>query len=315
MSEISNALHEVPFRPVEDLSPAPDLAGLISENHMKAQEAEKGSWDTSSMNQLEYFGFHSHPFSDSVNPEFFYGSSVHEMAFRKMIMTIKDDISLGLVHGASGTGKTLMTLMLLKHLDPDEYRPVMILVTPGMSKTSLLKEILKELIEDNNNLPSQTQALIDLLHDQIIDLYSQNRKLVVLIDEAHFLSSESLHILRTISNLETPQKKLSTCILFAEDLFLRRLSHPSYASLKNRMYMKVPLSPMGPDETLQYIKFRLLSAGCKESLFEDEALLEVHKSSGGICRDINRICHNGLIEAFLNKKRKISKEMMSNVLS
>ncbi|OIP63493.1 MAG: hypothetical protein AUK29_06645 [Nitrospirae bacterium CG2_30_53_67] len=315
MSEMSNALHEVPAQPVEDPPPSQDLAELISESHLKAQESEKGARENSSVNQLEYFGFETHPFSDSVNPEFFYGSSVHETAFKKMSMTIQEDISLGLVHGASGTGKTLMSLMLLKHLNPAEYRTVMVLVTPGMSKTSLLKEILRELIEENDNLPSQTQALIDLLHSRIIDLYSQNRKLVILIDEAHFLSSESLHILRTISNLETPQKKLSTCILFAEDLFLRRLSHPSYESLRNRMYLKVQLLPMGPDETSQYIKFRLLSAGCKEPIFEDEAFMEIYKSTGGVCRDINRICHNSLMEAFLEKKKRIGKELIKNVLA
>lgn len=267
------------------------------------------------MNQLDYYGFTAHPFADSVNPDFFYGSSVHEKAFKKMVLTIQEDISLGLIHGVSGTGKTLMTQMLLTHLDPDAYQIALVMVTPGMSKTSLLKEILRDVLEDQEKFPAHTQGLLDLLHGHIIDLYSKNRKLVVLIDEAHFLSAESLHILRTISNLETPQKKLATCILFAEDLFLRRLSHPSYQSLRNRMYMKVPLASMDLDETIQYIKFRLLTAGCSEPMFEEEVYAVIHKGSGGVSREINRICHNALTEAFLQKKKTVDKEIVRDALS
>lgn len=314
MTDLSHTLHAIPVQSTNDSSPPEDLTDIIREHHQRSLEEEKDRWEPSSLNQLDYFGFTTHPFSDSVNPDFFYDSNVHELAFKKMLMTIQEDISLGLVHGVSGTGKTLLTQMLLTHLDPATYRPVLILVSPGMSKTSLLKEILRELVEEDRSLPAQTQALLDLLHGQIIDLYRKNIKLVVLIDEAHFLSSESLHILRTISNLETPEKKLCTCILFAEDLFLRRLSHPSYQSLRNRMYMKVPLTPMDQDETVQYLKFRLLSAGSKYPIVHNEAYEMIHKGSGGICREINRISHNCLTEVYLKKGKIIDGEIVRYVL-
>ncbi len=314
MSELSNTLHEVPAQSAKDLNPVQDLTVLISESHQRTLEQAKVLWKPKSLDQLSYHGFTSHPFSDSVNPDFFYESTIHETAFKKMLMTIQDNISLGLVHGVSGTGKTLLTQMLLTHLDPELYQVALVMVSPGMSKTSLLKEILRELMEETEIFPSKTQALLDLLHEQIIDLYRQNKKLVMVIDEAHFLSAEALHILRTISNLETPQKKLATCILFAEDLFLRRLSHPSYQSLRSRMYMKVSLAPMDLDETVQYIKFRLLSAGCALPPFNEDTYSEIHKSSGGICRDINRICHNSLTEAFLRKQKWIDREIVRNAI-
>lgn len=314
MSEFSNALHEIPASSTEEPDQTQDLAELISASHEQAQQDEK-SWNASSMNQLEHYGFQAHPFSDSVNPDFFYASSVHETAFKKMAMTIQEDISLGLIHGVSGTGKTLMTQMLLTHLDPEAFQIALVMVSPGMSKTSLLKEILREILEETETLPAQTQALLDLLHSRIVELYSQDRKLVILIDEAHFLSAESLHILRTISNLETPHRKLATCILFAEDLFLRRLSHPSYQSLRNRMYMKVGLAPMRLDETIQYIKFRLLRAGCADPVFDDDTFHEIYKGSGGILREVNRICHNCLTEAFLKQKKRVDRATVNDVLA
>lgn len=310
MSELTNALHEISTRGSEGSDPSDDFTDLIAHSHRKAQESEKRLGEPSALNQLSHYGFSAHPFSDSVNPNFFYGSSVHEAAFKKMMMTVEEDISLGLVHGVSGTGKTLLTQMLLTHLDPEKYRTVLALVSPGMSKTSLLKEILRELVQEEESLPAQTQSLLDLLHEQIIQLFGQGKKLVTLIDEAHFLSAEALHVLRTISNLETPQKKLSSSILFSEDFLLRRLSHPSYESLRNRMYMKVALSPLDIEETRQYIKFRLLNVGCKDPLFDEEVYPEIHKQSGGVCREINRICHNSLAEAYLRERKSVDREIL-----
>ncbi len=314
MSEFSHAVNEVSFAPVPDDELTSDLAQLISANHQVAEQAGEESWDSTPLNHLDYFGFTTHPFSDAVNPDFFYGSRGHERALKKMVMTVNDNIALGLVHGTSGVGKSLLSVMLLQHLDPEKYRSALVLVSPGMTKTSLLKEILRELGEYNEKLPAKTQDLLDLLHEQIIDLYSHKRRLVILIDEAHFLSAGALHLLRTISNLETPQQKLTTCLLFSEDLFLRRLSHPSYQSLRNRMYMKVRLTGMELDETVQYIKYRLLSAGCKDPVFDEAVYSEVQKSTGGVAREINRICHNCLAESFLQKKKIIDVETFRNVL-
>ncbi len=315
MSEFSHAVNDVSLASVPDDDLTSDLTKLIASNHQVAEQAGEASWNAGPLNQLDYFGFTTHPFSDAVNPDFFYGSRGHERALKKMVMTVEDDIALGLVHGMSGTGKSLLSLMLLHHLDPEKYRTALVLVSPGMTKTALLKEILRELLEYNEKLPAKTQALLDLLHDQVIDLYSRNKRLVILVDEAHFLSAGALHLLRTISNLETPQKKLTTCLLFSEDLFLRRLSHPSYLSLRNRMYMKVRLSGMDEDETVQYIKYRLLTAGCREALFEAEVLTGIHRKSGGVCREVNRLCHNALAEAFLQKQKVVDGEVLKNVLA
>ena len=310
MLERSHALPELQDPPAGP-DPSGDLDSLLPESQRR-EEPPSGpaAWAGEARSQLDYFGFTTHPFSDVVNPQFFYGSSVHEQAFKKMLMTVEGEIALGLVHGASGTGKTLLTQMLLNYLNPQAYEPALVLVSPGMSKTALLKEILAEILPQGTALPAQTQALLDRLHGRMAELHSQGKKLVILIDEAHFLSAGALHLLRTISNLEAPDKKLAACLLFAEELFLRRLTHPSYQSLRTRIFMKVPLTPMRLDETVQYIKFRLLAAGRRSPLIEEEAFHEIHKVSGGICREINRVCHNSLAEAFLAERETVDREVV-----
>jgi general secretion pathway protein A len=181
-----------------------------------------------------------------------------------------------------------------------------------MTKTALLREILQELeVPLPEGFIVRTQVLLKLLHDHVIEMYHHNRKLVILIDECHFLSASSLHMIRTLSNIEVPEQKLLTCLLFAEDSFLRRLSHYSYESLRNRMYLRGELPPLGEKDTAEYVKFRLMVAGCMHPLFDEEALGVIHERSGGISRRINRLCMLSLLEGFFRRKNMLDAELVT----
>jgi type II secretory pathway predicted ATPase ExeA len=253
---------------------------------------------------LDFYGLRENPFSDSVNPAYFYRTAGHEEACILQMLAVRHNISLGLVTGPSGSGKTLISQLILQQLDPQHHQAVLVLVTPGMSRTALLSEILSEL-----GLPlpgGQFVPIHDLLHllsDHIIELHGRGRKLVILIDECQFLSAENLHLLRTISNIEIPQRKLTTCLLFAEERFLKRLEHPSFESLRSRMYLRSELKPLTAGETGQYVKFRLLVAGRSEALFTESALTALHGVSEGIGRRINKLCMLALVDGYLQRHR------------
>ncbi len=268
---------------------------------------------TAARDFLSFFGLDSNPFSDSVNPTFFYRTDSHDVAFIRMMMAVEHHMSLGLVTGPSGTGKTMVSQMMLTNLDPEKYETILVLVSPNMGKTALLREILGELDIEVADAQATTQAMLKQLSRRIIDLYENNRTLVILLDECHFLSAESLHLIRTISNIEIPERKLSTCILFAEKRFLKRLDNPSYESLRNRMYLRSELGPLELQDVDQYIKYRLLVSGCDESPFDDAAVVSLHAASGGICRQVNRLCMLALLEAFSRGVTRINEGLIAVV--
>jgi len=261
------------------------------------------------LNFTDYYGLKSNPFSDSVNPAFFYRTTRHDETYIMMTLAIRNHLSLGLVTGPSGSGKTLISQLVLNNLSTKEVQPVLVLVSPGMSKTALMKEILSEL---NIAVPdghfTSTQDLLKLLSDYVIDLYQQNRKLVIIIDECHFLSSESLHMVRTLTNIEVPARKLVTCLLFGEQRFLKRLNHPAHDSLRNRMYMRGELGPLNASECAEFVKFRLLKSGRMDDLFDRPALTALHECSGGICRNINKLAMLCLLEGSMRRKTTIDEE-------
>jgi type II secretory pathway predicted ATPase ExeA len=248
-------------------------------------------------NFVDFYGLKENPFADSVHPQFFFRTDGHAEGFRSMTMAVEFRASLGMVTGPSGTGKTLVSQLLLQHFDSPKYRVVLVLVTPGLSKTGLLREILSEL---DLALPvgiPRVQDLVKQLSNHIIELHEQGQRLVIIVDECHLLSADCLHIVRTISNIETPTEKLVTCLLFGESRLLQRLDHPSYASLNNRIYLRSELRPLTLAEVAQYIKFRLMTAGRFDELFSESALAAIHEFSGGICRNINKLAMLTLIAA------------------
>ena len=245
---------------------------------------------------VQGYGLRENPFADSVSPAFFFRTARHAEAFSSLMLAADFNTSLGMLTGPSGTGKTLVSQLLLQHLDAQKYRTALVLVTPGLSKTGLLREILAEL---EIALPvgiTRVQDLVKQLSNHVIALHEEGRRLVLIIDECHFLSADCLHIVRTITNLEIPERKLVTCLLLGESRFLPRLERPGYESLRNRLYFREELQPLTLEETGQYLAFRLMTAGRLAPLFTEAAVAALRENSGGIPRSLNRLAMLSLMQ-------------------
>ena len=247
-------------------------------------------------NFLDYYGLSENPFADCVHPSFFYRTESHAEAFRSMMLAVEFHTSLGVVTGPSGTGKTLISQLLLENFDRSKHHVILVLATPGLTKTGLLREILSELNLAHPAGINRVQDLVKLLSNHIIDLYQNGRRLVIVFDECHLLDADCLHIIRTISNIEIPEHKLTTSLLFGEARFARRLEHPSYESLRNRIYLWAKLEPLRADEVRQYVNFRVVVGGRMTELFAPDAMAALYTHSGGICRTLNKVCMLSLIE-------------------
>lgn len=266
------------------------------------------------LDYCEHFGLVRIPFSDSVNPEFFYRTEAHETAFVRMMMCARHHKALGLVWGRSGTGKTLLAQMLLSALSESEFIPVVVLANPGMSKMGLLGCILDELEIPHPSGRENTQTLLESIHSFLMSAYGKGQRVVMIVDESHFLLSDQLHMIRALTNMETPQEKLCTVIMLAEETFLRRLRHKRYSSLRGRIAMASYLMPMSRPETEQYIKFRLMVAGSTEELFDDETFDVIHAHSGGICREVSKLADNSLLEACMRGESRVTRGVVERCI-
>lgn len=295
----------------ETAQPAGDALRELAAAPGTRQELNPAAGLAGESDFLGYYGLQEMPFGDAVNPKYFYKTDGHDEAFVRLMLAIRHDIALGLVTGPSGSGKTLLSQLILQGVDTAKMQAALVLVSPNMSKTALLRAILEELeVEAPEGSFVGAQALLKLLHQRVIDLHHAGRKLVLLVDECHFLPSESLHMVRTISNLEVPERKLATILLFGEDRFVRRLAHPTHESLRNRIFLRSELQPLGAADTMQYVKFRLLVSGRMDDLFDAPAFAAIHELTGGVCRRINKLCTLALIEGFLRRQPLLGEPLL-----
>lgn len=265
-------------------------------------------------NPVSAFGLKENPFRDSVNPDYFFRTTAHEDAYLKMKKCISENISMGITTARSGTGKTLLTQILLHELNEGSYRPALILAYPRISRSALLKELAAELeIEGLRSRPS-LHDLIGAVQERIYDLHSEGLKPVFIIDEVHFMGGDTLHLLRTLSNIETAEKKLLTILLFGEETFLEKLEKPKYRAILSRAFVRARLRALEQDEVEQYIKFRCLMAGGSGEIFTPETFGTIYEATEGIPREINRLCHNALSVAEEAGQKKITSSIINTAI-
>ncbi len=242
----------------------------------------------------QYFGLRANPFADTIDTALFYRTRGHEQAAVKIRLGVEDRHALILLTGVSGTGKTLVSQVVLRALDLEHVVPALVLVYPGMGKGALLREIGAEL-----RLPAARflHQRLAALQEEALRLHARGRRLLIVIDEAHFLKADALHILRTLSNLETEREKLVTVLLVAEEGLKRRLAAPSYASLRGRITFAVHLAPLSVAELEQYLKYRILKCGGRAEMIPPPLFPLIHELSGGIPREANRLLYAACIEA------------------
>ena len=255
------------------------------------------------------FGLRQNPFKDTLDTSLFFRTRQHEEALIRLRIGLEDGHAIILLTGPSGTGKTIATQVVLRAMDRSRFAPVFVFAYPGMTRGTMLGAILKELgVEE---IPPFAAQRLTMLQEKAMTLHAGGWRLVIFLDEAHFLKADVLHVLRTLSNFETEQEKLVTVLLVAEDSLLRRLKAPPYASLLSRITFAVTLEALSRAETEQYIKYRLLKSGAQPNLLTPDAYVAAHDHSRGVPREVNRLLYNGFLEAMGQDTTVITSDVLT----
>lgn len=259
---------------------------------------------------LSYFKLKEEPFNTTANPRFFFLSPMHSIALGKTEFTVDAKKGLALVFGDTGTGKsTLARLLHQKFLDKG-YTSVL-LTNPNYPTTnSLLRTIIQEF-----QLPKTSKSYKDNLDIFKMFLYlegvEKQKNIILIIDEAQTLRLPLLELLRQLINFETNDQKLLQLVLFPQEEFRNKLTHPMARNFRSRVSMASTLDKMGQSEINEMIDFRWrVASGNLTHPFTPEALESIYFHSEGIPREACIIADNSLLLSFLQKKPTIEKEIV-----
>ncbi len=255
-----------------------------------------------------FYGFKERPFKLVPNPLYLFLSKSHEEALGHLHYAVKQGDGFVEITGEVGTGKTTLLRVFLDKLGDDTEAAY--IFNPKLNSIQLLKTINDEFGIDSN--ADNTKDLIDILNEYLIKKKAEQKKVILLIDEAQNLSIEVLEQLRLLSNLETTQSKLLQIILVGQPELGEMLDSHELRQLGQRITLSCHLTPLTYKETKAYIKHRISVASHKPSIkFSRAAYSLIYLYSKGIPRLINIVCDRALLSGFTQDKKKITKNIVN----
>ena len=258
----------------------------------------------------EYWKLQEKPFENTPDPHFIYYSQRHEEALSRLLYAVRERKGAAILTGEYGSGKTLLSRVLLEELSNDQYQSALIF-NPRLPPLELIKEIVYQLGKDVSFLTSKT----DLLHSLNEILYknkNDNKNTVVVIDEAQTIGEEdTFEELRLLLNFQLNDSFLFSLILLGQPELKEKIDE--LPQLRQRLAVRYHLKALTGIETGEYVKHRLRVAGAEQQIFLEDALKKIYYFSAGIPRRINNICDMALLVACGEGLDKISKKVIQEV--
>jgi len=258
---------------------------------------------------LYHFGLTELPFTLTPNTNFFLGLEPHHEALAVLMTALKTGEGFIKVIGEVGTGKTLLCRKLLNEI-PEHFITAYI-PNPYLNPDELRRTLAVELgIKQAQRM--SVQLLTQRIQNRLLELHGSGHSVVLILDEAQALPSDSLEALRLFTNLETETRKLLQVVLFAQPELDERLNESQFRQLKQRITFSYKLRSMNEDEVSQYIQHRMKVAGYKGAdLFSQTLYKKITKATQGIPRLVNVLCHKMLMLSYGQGHYKITDHELS----
>jgi MSHA biogenesis protein MshM len=251
---------------------------------------------------LDHFGLDEPPFRITPHTDFFFDGADRGTTLDALMYAIVHDEGIVKVSGEVGSGKTMLCRVLMERLP--EHVEIVYLANPSLSRD----EILHAIADDLGLGFSQDRVTIALreLEEHLIDIYSEGRRVVILIDEAHAMPGETLEQVRLLSNLESNRHKLLQIVLFGQPELDLLLNESSMRQLKDRITHSFRMRPLSEAEIGKYITFRMRAAGYRgPEIFTPRAIAMIAKAASGLTRRVNILADKALLSAFTESKHSV----------
>ena len=259
-----------------------------------------------------FFGLRERPFDLTPNPRFIYLSGCHLEALSVVHYGIVGRKGITLVIGEAGTGKTLIIRTALEAIAQPTARCVY-LSNPTLTRAEFYEFLAGSFGLTAEAAGSKARFLLEFGH-----LLAERNKVkdltALVIDEAQSLSLELMEEVRLLANLETLTDKLLPVVMAGQPELADMLDRPELRQLKQRVALRADLSPLGGRQVAAYIAGRIRKAGGDPlTVFTKEAVVLIHKISGGIPRTVSVICDNAMLAGFGAAQKPVGPDIIEEV--
>jgi general secretion pathway protein A len=255
-----------------------------------------------------FFGLTEKPFTITPDPRYLFMSERHSEALAHLVYGVTESDGFIQLTGEVGTGKTTLVRSLLQKLP--KRTEVAVVLNPQLTAREFLVAICRELGIRQPEERDSLRALVDALNEHLLAAHAEDRRTILVVDEAQNLAAEVLEQVRLLTNLETARQKLLQIILIGQPELRDLLARNDLRQLAQRITARYHLEPLDRNETIRYIEHRLKVAGAVTDLFTPAAKREVYRLSGGVPRLVNVICDRSLLGAYSRERRQVDKALV-----
>ncbi len=260
-----------------------------------------------------FYNLKRNPFEITPDPSFLFSTRRHNEALAALYYGVRRHKGFVVLTGEVGTGKTLLLRCLLQSLKQSNDVKYAYVFNGRLSPLEFLQYIAGDL-----GLPAAGKNKSELLLELASFVVARGQKkltTVLVVDEAHHLSTDILEEIRLLTNLETADEKLLQILLVGQPELDEKLDSVDLRQLKQRVALRSHLASLDLNETKGYIERRLQLAGSSNpsELFPQETIAAVHRHSRGIPRLINTICENALIAAYARQGASVTPDIIEAI--
>lgn len=259
---------------------------------------------------LETFGFQHAPFCKEVSDADLWLPASKQSLVDDLLQALDARESVVLT-GEPGVGKTCVLRALRHRLPQAGFR-----LTYCHNATLGRRDFYRQLCVALGLSPSATAAAVFYaVSTHVEELGRERVHPVFLLDESHLLRQDMLEHLHILLNYEWDSRALLSLVLVGLPELHGRLELRQNRSLYSRLSHRVVIDSAKPDDTAQYIRYRLDRAGCQNEILTSDAVAMLHEAASGSLRDIDRIATAALRLAHKRKKKLVERDTLATVVN
>jgi type II secretory pathway predicted ATPase ExeA len=258
---------------------------------------------------LLHFGLKAAPFTKEISDAELWMPPSKRAVVDELLEALGERASVTLT-GEPGVGKTCVLRALRQRLPQGSFR-----LTYYHNATLGRRDFYRHLCLALGLSPSSTAAaLFFAVSSHVEDLGRDNLHPVFLLDEAHLLHQDTLDHLHILLNYEWDSRALLSLVLVGLPELADRMALRRNRSLHSRIHHRLSIDPIVPDDTADYIGFRLKAVGCDRQIFTSDAVAMIHEAALGSLRDIDRVATAALRESARRKRKLVERDAVAHVI-
>ncbi len=246
---------------------------------------------------LSHYKLESKPFQMSTDPDFLWLGEKHKEALATLKYAIVENKGILALTGDVGTGKTTLINALIQSLGDDTM--VATIYDPSLEVLDFFN-IVSVAFNMGRAFDSKGEFLI-YFKRFLKEVRAQNKKVLLIIDEAQRINNELLEEIRLLSNLEDEHVRLLNIFFVGQNEFINILKEYKNRALRQRITIRYHIEPLTLSETEAYTRHRLKIAGAKAHIFSSGAIQEIFSFSNGYPRLINIVCDHALLSGYVRE--------------